>query len=66
MRTGSIHTLNFFYDYVIFAIAEIYDYARRIGISPEKEPHLLTIAIEGLMQALPEEWKPWYEKYFIY
>lgn len=40
-------------------LSEISDYARRIGINPNKEPHLLHIALEGLMKALPEEWKPW-------
>lgn len=40
-------------------ILEIIDYARKIGIQPDKEPHLLQIALEGLMKALPEEWKPW-------
>lgn len=40
-------------------ILEIIDYARKIGIQPDKEPHLLHIALEGLMKALPEEWKPW-------
>lgn len=38
---------------------EIKDYARKIGINPEKEPHLLNIALEGLLKALPDDWKPW-------
>lgn len=38
---------------------EITDYARKIGINPEKEPHLLNIAVEGLLKALPDDWKPW-------
>lgn len=32
----------------------------RIGISPEKEQHLLYLARDGLMQALPPDWKVWY------
>lgn len=43
---------------IIFPL-EIHEYARKIGIDPEKEPYLLNIAVEGLMKALPEEWKPW-------
>lgn len=39
--------------------AEINDYAKKIGIDVDKEAHLLHIALEGLMKALPEEWKPW-------
>ncbi|GLH13107.1 Uncharacterized protein GBIM_17741, partial [Gryllus bimaculatus] len=32
----------------------------RIGINPEAEPHLLHLARDGLMQALPPDWKPCY------
>jgi centrosomal protein CEP164 len=38
---------------------EIIDYAARIGIDPKNEEHLLYLAREGLMQALPSDWKPW-------
>lgn len=40
-------------------LSEINEYAKKIGINPEKESYLLNIAIEGLMKALPAEWKPW-------
>jgi len=40
-------------------IAEIRDYAIKIGIEPEKEPHLLSLAKDGLMKALPSGWTPW-------
>lgn len=44
-------------------ITEIQEYATKIGIDPEHEPHLLHLAKEGLMQALPAPWKPWYVIY---
>lgn len=37
---------------------EVLEYARRLGIDPETEPHLLSLAQEGLMAALPEGWLP--------
>ncbi|XP_054261543.1 centrosomal protein of 164 kDa isoform X2 [Macrosteles quadrilineatus] len=36
---------------------EVRDYAIKIGINPDTEKHLLTIALDGLMSPLPEEWK---------
>lgn len=39
---------------------EIREYASKIGIDPDKEPHLLYIARDGLMQALPPNWAVWY------
>ncbi|XP_033242545.1 uncharacterized protein LOC117186225 [Drosophila miranda] len=41
---------------------EIYDYATLIGIDPLKEHHLLYLAKEGLMAALPSEWKICYSE----
>uniref|UniRef100_A0A7M4DW79 Centrosomal protein of 164 kDa n=1 Tax=Crocodylus porosus TaxID=8502 RepID=A0A7M4DW79_CROPO len=37
---------------------EICDYARGIGIDPEKEPELIWLAKEGIVAPLPPEWKP--------
>ncbi|XP_071860458.1 centrosomal protein 164 isoform X5 [Bombus fervidus] len=37
---------------------EVLEYARRLGIDPETEPHLLNLAREGLMAALPKGWLP--------
>ncbi|NXS52365.1 CE164 protein, partial [Brachypteracias leptosomus] len=37
---------------------EIQDFARDIGIDPEKEPELLWLAREGIVAPLPPEWKP--------
>ncbi|NXW90084.1 CE164 protein, partial [Alopecoenas beccarii] len=37
---------------------EIQDYAREIGIDPEKEPELMWLAREGIVAPLPPEWKP--------
>ncbi|XP_076682607.1 centrosomal protein 164 isoform X4 [Andrena cerasifolii] len=37
---------------------EVLDYARRLGIDPDAEPHLLDLAREGLMAALPTGWLP--------
>ncbi|BFG00030.1 uncharacterized protein DMAD_00123 [Drosophila madeirensis] len=41
---------------------EIHDYAKLIGIEPLKEQHLLYLAKEGLMAALPSEWKICYSE----
>ncbi|EDW26100.1 GL21449 [Drosophila persimilis] len=41
---------------------KIYDYATLIGIDPLKEHHLLYLAKEGLMAALPSEWKICYSE----
>ncbi|XP_034478955.1 uncharacterized protein LOC117785155 [Drosophila innubila] len=41
---------------------EINDYATLIGIEPSKETHLLYLAKEGLMAALPAEWKICYSE----
>lgn len=35
------------------------EYAVRIGICPEKEQHLLYLARDGLMQALPSDFQVW-------
>ncbi|XP_028275253.1 centrosomal protein of 164 kDa-like isoform X2 [Parambassis ranga] len=37
---------------------EIHEYAREIGIDPDKEPELLWLAKEGIVVPLPAEWKP--------
>ncbi|XP_076477344.1 centrosomal protein 164 isoform X2 [Bombus vancouverensis nearcticus] len=37
---------------------EVLEYARSLGIDPETEPHLLNLAREGLMAALPKGWLP--------
>ncbi|KAL0280990.1 UNVERIFIED_CONTAM: hypothetical protein PYX00_002126 [Menopon gallinae] len=41
---------------------EIHDYALKIGINVENEPHLLYLARDGLMEALPHGWKPCYDE----
>ncbi|EDW44136.1 GM23212 [Drosophila sechellia] len=41
---------------------EINEYASLIGIEPQKEPHLLYLAKEGLMAALPTDWKICYSE----
>ncbi|XP_073982423.1 centrosomal protein 164 isoform X3 [Rhodnius prolixus] len=43
---------------------EVIDYAKKIGIDPKCEAHLLPIARKGLMQPLPPEWKPCYDSTF--
>ncbi|XP_063709582.1 centrosomal protein of 164 kDa [Culicoides brevitarsis] len=40
---------------------EIRDYAIKIGIRPD-EPHLLHLARDGLMRALPSNWKPCFDE----
>ncbi|OXU19166.1 hypothetical protein TSAR_000509, partial [Trichomalopsis sarcophagae] len=42
------------------SVPEVIDYARRLGIDPDSEPHLLDLAREGLMAALPKGWTPVY------
>ncbi|KAM3616745.1 uncharacterized protein V6R79_022552 [Siganus canaliculatus] len=37
---------------------EIQEYAREIGIDPDREPELLWLAREGIAAPLPPEWKP--------
>lgn len=39
------------------SIIEISEYAHQLGIDPDSESHLLPLAKEGLMQALPAPWK---------
>ncbi|XP_026730483.1 centrosomal protein of 164 kDa isoform X2 [Trichoplusia ni] len=41
---------------------EISDYAHQLGIDPESESHLLPLAKDGLMQALPAPWKAYYDE----
>ncbi|XP_076657616.1 centrosomal protein 164 isoform X1 [Halictus rubicundus] len=41
---------------------EVLDYARRLGIDPDAEPHLMDLAREGLMAALPKGWRPCYQE----
>ncbi|XP_030381303.1 uncharacterized protein LOC115629114 [Scaptodrosophila lebanonensis] len=41
---------------------EICEYASLIGIDPIKEPHLLYLAKEGLMAAMPSDWKICYSE----
>lgn len=47
----------------MFAILEIYEYARVIGIDPDREYDLLWIAREGINAPLPDHWKPWFVFY---
>ncbi|NXN09947.1 CE164 protein, partial [Indicator maculatus] len=37
---------------------EVLNFAREIGIDPEKEPELIWLAREGIMAPLPPDWKP--------
>ncbi|KAK2582478.1 hypothetical protein KPH14_004783 [Odynerus spinipes] len=41
---------------------EVLDYAKRLGIDPDVEQHLLPLAREGLMAALPKGWVPCYHE----
>ncbi|XP_075976605.1 centrosomal protein 164 isoform X2 [Anticarsia gemmatalis] len=40
---------------------EISEYATQLGIDPDSESHLLPLARDGLMQALPVPWKAYYD-----
>ena len=44
---------------VHFPVAEVQEYAAKLGIDQECEPHLLYLAREGILQELPSEWRPW-------
>lgn len=46
-------------DLCSFFFTEISDYAQLLGIDAVKESHLCYLAKEGLMQALPPDWKIW-------
>ncbi|KAJ0175970.1 hypothetical protein K1T71_008144 [Dendrolimus kikuchii] len=41
---------------------EISEYALQLGIDPESECHLLPLARDGLMQALPAPWKAYFDE----
>ncbi|XP_072930241.1 uncharacterized protein Cep164 isoform X2 [Epargyreus clarus] len=41
---------------------EITEYAHQLGIDPESESHLLPLARDGLMQALPPPWKAYFDE----
>ncbi|KAL0829380.1 hypothetical protein ABMA28_004155 [Loxostege sticticalis] len=41
---------------------EISEYAQQLGIDPESESHLLPLARDGLMQALPPPWKAYFDE----
>ena len=44
---------------ILYYFTEILEYAAKIGIDPDAEPHLLNLAKEGILRELPAEWKPW-------
>ena len=44
---------------IICHVADILEYAPKIGINVSKEPHLLYLAREALNTKLPDYWKPW-------
>ncbi|NXT00645.1 CE164 protein, partial [Jacana jacana] len=59
MRIGDQLILEENYDETyIPSEQEIQDFAREIGIDPEKEPELIWLAREGIVAPLPPEWKP--------
>ncbi|KOB77403.1 putative TATA element modulatory factor, partial [Operophtera brumata] len=41
---------------------EVSEYAAQLGIDPDSESHLLPLARDGLMQALPSQWKAYYDE----
>jgi len=43
----------------LIVFTEICEYARVIGIDPDREKDLLYIAHEGINAPLPADWKPW-------
>jgi centrosomal protein CEP164 len=53
-----VYTLGCFFHFLIIS-ADIHDYAKILGIDPEKEKELLWIAKEGFSAVLPKEWRAW-------
>lgn len=51
--------LQWFFSVLSLFISEINEYAIQIGINPKTEPHLLYLARDGLLQAIPPEWQIW-------
>lgn len=49
------------YRFLYPLLIEINEYAIHIGINPQTEPHLLYLAREGLLHAIPSEWQIWYD-----
>ena len=45
--------------YITVIPVELVEYAVRLGIDVNTEPHLLHIAREGLLAELPAGWRPW-------
>ncbi|XP_063625083.1 centrosomal protein of 164 kDa [Cydia splendana] len=41
---------------------EVSEYAQQLGIDPDSESHLLPLARDGLMQALPAPWKAYFDE----
>lgn len=48
-----------YFSTLLLLLAEIFEFAKEIGIDPLKEPELMWLAREGIVAPLPEEWKPW-------
>ncbi|KAK9512480.1 hypothetical protein O3M35_000902 [Rhynocoris fuscipes] len=60
-KTKTIVCEEVFDEFSVPSEEEVIDYAKKIGIDPKCETHLLPIARDGLMQPLPPEWKPCYD-----
>ena len=43
---------------IIIPIAEVKEYAQRIGIKSDSDPHFLTLAKQALLTPLPSYWTP--------
>ncbi|XP_014260415.1 centrosomal protein of 164 kDa-like isoform X1 [Cimex lectularius] len=61
LRTKTIVCEEVFHENSVPSEGEVLDYAKKIGIDPEREPHLLPIALNGLMQPLPQGWRPCFD-----
>ncbi len=44
--------------FALFSL-DIEEFATRLGIDLDKEPHFRYLVQEGLLAPLPPEWKPW-------
>lgn len=58
----SFCVILFFCLFIVYILRniDIKEYAIKIGIDPDKESNLISIAEEGLNSPLPDNWKPWF------
>ena len=61
-ESNKIDLKKYIRSYAFLFTTEVIDYAKRLGIDPDAEPHLLDLAREGLMAPLPKGWRPYHDE----